>query len=248
MRNNHTIPLHPKRMESPYINLDEAMLIRRYKEGDRKALALIMEKHEGFIRKLSLSFNAPWLREDLLQAGRLALMESIDDYDEKIGTKLLTHAGPRIRYAMQEVMAGSGSVSASSATYRRMLKKDGNTEAFHAPYSICSPPPDDDDYREIIVKELTHMSAEKEAVNEMRLKNIRSAMERLPEEERKVLELRFGIHGREFNLIEIAMILDSTRAEISATLRRAKSHLRKIIEEGNQQFSIDDSFRGFSRS
>lgn len=229
---------------------EEIMLIRRYKEGDRKALALIMEKHEGFIRKLSLSFNAPWLIEDLLQAGRLALMESIDDYDEKIGTKLLTHAGPRIRYAMQEVIAGSGSVSASSATYRRMLmKKGGNTEAFHAPYSICSTPPDDDGYREIIVKELTHMSAEKEAVNEMGLKNIRSAMERLPEDERKVLELRFGIHGREFNLIEIAMILDSTRAEISATLRRAKSHLRRIMEEeGNQTLPIDDSFRGFSRS
>lgn len=218
-------------MNSPKDNSMERMaeleLIREYRHGDRKkATTGLLAMHEGFIRKTAASFKVPSEFDDLYAEGVAALIESIDGFDEENGTKFLTYAGSRIKYAMQEHMASLNATGGSSSTQRRRYK-DGDSAAT-TPLSLSDT---DTAYAALLLDDMRAGSAENTIITEIEAETIRKATEALPEPEHSVVCLRFGIGEKARTLKEAAKIIGISHEDADLALRHAKRLLKKSLAE-----------------
>ena len=70
-----------------YEQLDDAVLIRRLRQGEAPVMDYLMEKYKYLVRKRA---NALFLlggdSDDLIQEGMIGLFKAIRDYDEKAGS------------------------------------------------------------------------------------------------------------------------------------------------------------------
>ena len=85
---------------------DEQALMRRAQAGSKDALAALLQAYEPLVAAQARHVPAIGLgAEDLLQAGRLGLVEAVRRFDPERGTRLATLAGWRVRWAMAEAAA-----------------------------------------------------------------------------------------------------------------------------------------------
>ncbi len=92
-------------------NLTNEELCILAKAGNRDAKELLIQNNDGFIKDLALKYDAKLHfgsstliidENDLIQEGRIALVRSIDSYDESTQLKFLTYAGTAIKHAMND--------------------------------------------------------------------------------------------------------------------------------------------------
>ena len=205
----------------------ELELIHEYRHGDRKKAATgLLAMHDGFIRKTAASFKVPSEFDDLYAEGVAALIESIDGFDENNGTKFLTYAGAKIKYAMQEHMASLNAIGGSSSTQRRRYK-DGDSSAATA----LSLSDTDTAYAALLLDDMRAGSAEHTIITEIEAETIRKAAKELPEPEHSVVCLRFGIGEKARTLKEAAKIIGISHEEADLALRHAKRLLKKSLAE-----------------
>lgn len=68
----------------PLLRLED--LVPRARQGDRRAIALLLERFEPMVRAIAQPYYLPGAdREDLLQEGRIALCAALGDYREELG-------------------------------------------------------------------------------------------------------------------------------------------------------------------
>ena len=78
------------------------------KQGNRAALDSLLEQNLGFLQQsantMAVKANHTELTEDLIQEGRIGLMEAAERFDPERGTAFLTYAGFWIKKRMQEYL------------------------------------------------------------------------------------------------------------------------------------------------
>ncbi|MDI3269366.1 MAG: sigma-70 family RNA polymerase sigma factor [Bacillota bacterium] len=75
----------------------QAELFRRARAGDEEAALVLLARHQGLVFHVARRFPVgPQEREDLLQAGRLALWQAISRFDPDRGVSFATYAVPLI--------------------------------------------------------------------------------------------------------------------------------------------------------
>ena len=86
-------------------------LCAELKQGNRAALDSLLEQNLGFLQQsantMAVKANHPELTEDLIQEGRIGLMEAAERFDPERGTTFLTYAGFWIKKRMQEYLSAT---------------------------------------------------------------------------------------------------------------------------------------------
>ena len=105
-------PERVRRRESHLTREAEKQLCLAAQAGDLDARREIGEAHYGFVAQLAKRYSGTVASQgELVQAGYMGLMESIDKYDDSKGTRLLTLAFWSIRRHMLDVIKVNSSAS-----------------------------------------------------------------------------------------------------------------------------------------
>lgn len=85
---------------------DEPALILLAQEGDKAAMGTLLARFQPMLWSLSKRLDStaaiPW--EELVQAGNLGLMQAVQRYDDRQGTRLITYAVPWILGEMRRTL------------------------------------------------------------------------------------------------------------------------------------------------
>ena len=114
----YNIEVHP---EFTMPNNDEYDLIAAAQDGDRKAVEALLLKYERLCHKLArkFAFTAPsFQHEDLVQEGRIALIEAINTYETGRGAVFLTWA----YYHVRGRIASAGKSDRKQPRYPRSIE------------------------------------------------------------------------------------------------------------------------------
>ncbi|MBT9258357.1 MAG: sigma-70 family RNA polymerase sigma factor [Clostridiales bacterium] len=102
----------------------EAELFRRAQAGDEDAAAQLVARHEGLVIHVARRFSSPPSgREDLLQAGRLALWQAILRFDPDRGTSFASYAVPLILGEVRKAWEGLQGPFSLSRGQKELLGK-----------------------------------------------------------------------------------------------------------------------------
>lgn len=114
----YNIEVHP---EFTMPNHDEYELIKKAQAGDNKAVEALLLKYERLCHKLArkFAFTAPsFQHEDLVQEGRIALIEAIKTYETGHGAIFLTWA----YYSVRGRIASAGKYDRKQPKYPRSIE------------------------------------------------------------------------------------------------------------------------------
>lgn len=123
-----------KFMNFKILDMDENLeqereLIRLAKNGNKEAIEKLIKAHERYIEKrvnyylskMNLSYS--FLKDDLLQEGRIALLKAIKNFDLTMQNKLLTYASDFIDGAIIKFLAEQSNIIKYTMDYVEVLKK-----------------------------------------------------------------------------------------------------------------------------
>lgn len=120
--------------------LPENQIIANAQAGDRRAEIEILNKYERLVHKLARKFAFTantFTHEDLVQEGRIGLLQALRTYDPLQGTKFITWAYYHVR----------GAITSCGRSDRRQPKYPHSLEDCQRAYNV------EDPTQEIIVKE-----------------------------------------------------------------------------------------------
>lgn len=176
-----------------------------------KDLETFLEQNERLVFKFAGPYlrKLPGLQEDILQAGRLGLIEAIHKWDPERGA-LSTAASFWIRARIQELLRNTLSpFTMGSGVVGDLLGGEGHLPVIRLDEEIGD---GEDDFHDIISgggdlpHEAVERSLEKEAVTRF--------LNSLPQEDRLLLEALHGFHGRTFSEKEMAAFFGVSPREI----------------------------------
>lgn len=90
---------------------DNLSLLQKAKEGDREAMAEMMEKNAGLVRGIANRFRGRGVEyEDLIQIGSIGMLKAIRSFDTDRGTQFSTYAVPLIIGEIRRYLRDDGLV------------------------------------------------------------------------------------------------------------------------------------------
>jgi RNA polymerase sporulation-specific sigma factor len=90
---------------------DNLSLLEKAKEGDREAMAEMMEKNAGLARGIANRFRGRGVEyEDLIQIGSIGMLKAIRSFDTDRGTQFSTYAVPLIIGEIRRYLRDDGLV------------------------------------------------------------------------------------------------------------------------------------------
>ena len=125
----YNLSIHP---EFTMQNHDEYELIKQAQAGDSKAIEAMLVKYERLCHKLArkFAFTAPsFQHEDLVQEGRIALMEAVRTYETGHGAAFMTWAYYHVR----------GRVASAGRSDRKQPKFPRSIEDCPRAYNVEDP-------------------------------------------------------------------------------------------------------------
>lgn len=217
----------------------------------------ILEKYGPYVRSLAAQvrkqFNSQFELDELIGWGQIGLLEAAERYDARVGAHFLTFAHYRIKGAIYDGLRKMGVLKGGAATaeranaYMTNLSDRGGAGG----RSI------DDDVREIsgAVTGLAMVFAtsleageglevfdealpadEKIQLEQMR-RRVRTAVEKLPEKERKLLQ---GYYFQNKTLEEAGAEIGQSKSWASRLHARAVETLKQLLEEDDDNPSDHD--------
>ena len=107
--------------ETTMTTQEELQLLVSAKAGNEKARVAILDKYERLCHKLArkFAFTAPsHEHEDLVQAGRIGLLNAMDTFDPDNGAKFMTWA----YYSVRGMIAGCGRTDQKQPAYPKSIE------------------------------------------------------------------------------------------------------------------------------
>ena len=235
---------------------EEVALAKRIEAGDKTAKSRMVESNLRLVVAVARTRNhhgVPLL--DLIQEGTLGLIRAVERFDWRRGTKLSTYAAWWIRQAVDRAVLDQAEPIRVPAHVherrRRLSRAEHGIEArptgkptleelavaagisleqaqqalasrhvftpldpTDADLSCLADPQAGDDYQQVGV--------------ELTISPLQELLSRLLPEQRRVIELRYGIHGDECSVDQAAEALDIPPSTVTTLEREALRRLREL--------------------
>ncbi len=227
-------------------------LIRQAKEGNQEASEALIEENSGLIWAVAKRFSGRGTElEDLYQLGCLGFLKAVEGFDLEYGTQFSTYAVPKIAGEIRRFLRDDGTIKVSrglkeqsasiKAARSRMTAELGREPTVQEISERIGLSPEEIAMAETataatesIQREtgeegftleniLTDTESEERMVEKIAL---RQAVDRLPERERKVIQLRY-YHG--LTQQRVAKVLLVSQVQISRIEKRALGMLREFM-------------------
>ena len=197
---------------------EEEKYLDRMEKGNEMARNILIRHNLRLVAHIVKKYDSAYTdNEDLISIGTIGLIKGINTFDKSKKTRLATYAA---RCVENEILM-----------HLRANKKR-NREQF-LQESIGS----DKEGNEIKLMDI--ISSEEDSIPDqveksMNRDRLYELLERLPERERKVLELRYGLHNNEkLTQREVAAILDISRSYVSRIEKKAVNDLHLLFNDRN---------------
>lgn len=205
---NNTFPM-------PLEKKEEEMYLKKLKEGDKKAKAILIERNLRLVAHIVKKYSFPTKDVDeLISIGTVGLIKAIDSFDYSKGTRLATYASRCIENEILMLF--------------RNNKKQRSEVYLQDPIGV------DKEGNEIRLIDV--LSSEKDSVMEkvesnLQIKSLYKKMnEILTKRENDILVMRYGLEdGRCMTQREIAGVLNISRSYVSRIEKKALKKLNKAL-------------------
>jgi RNA polymerase sporulation-specific sigma factor len=227
-------------------------LLRKAREGDNGACEQVLEENNGLIWSIVRRYYGRGVEaEDLYQLGCLGFLKAVRGYDPEFGTQFSTYAVPKIAGEIRRFLRDDGSVKVSRslkergisirAIRTRLALELGREPTLSELSAESGLEPEEIAAAETATEAVVSLQAEtgengltlegmlgtgrmEESVVE-RLA-LRSAINQLPDKERKILWLRYY---KGLTQTRTAKVLGVSQVQVSRLERRAVDRLRDSI-------------------
>lgn len=231
---------------------DTRELIARSQQGDKTASERLISENAGLIWSVTRRFLGRGTEaEDLYQLGCLGFMKAVEGFDLQYGTQFSTYAVPKIAGEIRRFLRDDGAVKVSRSikeqavtirtarnaltvslgrepTISEIAAQTGLTSeeiavaetAVSCTESIDRPMGEDGFCLEDI---LTDTQSEEQLVEKI---SLRQAIERLPQRERTVIELRYY---HDLTQERSARVLGVSQVQVSRIEKKALEILRQLL-------------------
>lgn len=227
----------------------EVALSRKARAGDRRARSRLIERNLRLVVSVARRYRGRGLAlEDLIQEGNLGLLTATEKFDPERGNRFSTHAIWWIRQAVERAVADKGRTirlpyhaaeKARKATrdtnelsaqlgrepsQEELTKKLGWTpEELRDVLAVLPDATSLDGFGDLLQVERGEDVADS-VLREIETRQLREAVERLPERSRYVLVRRYGLDGRG----------PATLAELAEGLGVSRERVRQLQHEAEQ--------------
>ena len=196
----------------PLSRQEEAQALAAMQAGDETARARLIEHNLRLVAHVGRKYTVPGLtQDDLVSVGTLGLIKAVNTYKPDAKTPLSTYAARCIENeVLMQLRAAKKRRNDVSLTDPIGMDGEGNDISFQ---DILGTPGD---------------MVEDAAIRHMNMQQVRAALKKLPQRERAVLEMRYGLlGGRPLLQHEVASKMGISRSYIS----RIETHAIALIRD-----------------
>lgn len=196
----------------PLSRQEEAQALAAMQAGDETARARLIEHNLRLVAHVVRKYTVPGLtQDDLVSVGTLGLIKAVNTYKPDAKTPLSSYAARCIENeVLMQLRAAKKRRNDVSLTDPIGMDGEGNDISFQ---DILGTPGD---------------MVEDAAIRHMNMQQVRSALKKLPQRERAVLEMRYGLlGGRPLLQHEVASKMGISRSYIS----RIETHAIALIRD-----------------
>jgi RNA polymerase sporulation-specific sigma factor len=200
----------------PLTKEEEEILIQKLPEGDETARSMLIERNLRLVVYIARKFENTGIHiEDLISIGTIGLIKAVNTFNPQKKIKLATYAS---RCIENEILM-----------YLRRNNKIRAEVSFDEPLNI------DWDGNELLLSDVlgtedNMITKNLEANVDKKLLN--KALETLPDREKQIMELRFGLgDGKEKTQKDVADLLGISQSYISRLEKKIFKRLRKEFEK-----------------
>ena len=198
----------------PLSNEEEEELLSKLDDNNIEARKILVEHNLRLVVYIAKKFeNTGVDLEDLISIGTIGLMKAINTFNNKKNIKLATYASRCIEYEILMFL-------------RRSNRLKGEI-------SIDEPLNQDGDGNELLLSDLLGTDEDivyKNLEDEVDKRLLKSAMEKLTDKEKNIMNLRFGMSGhKEKTQKEVADMLGISQSYISRLEKKIMLKMRKDI-------------------
>lgn len=205
-----------KTFPKPLTLEEEKLYLDKYKEGDKKARDILIERNLRLVAHVAKKYNqCDREMEELISVGTIGLIKAIDSFDGSKGNKLVTYASKCID---NEIL---------------MMMRNGKKRLRDV--SLYEPVGTDREGNEINLLDIIENN-EKDMCDEYAKKeNIKWLYQKLDEtltkREKSIIVMRYGLYGgNEITQREVAKLLNISRSYVSRIEKRAIQTLRNCAK------------------
>jgi RNA polymerase sporulation-specific sigma factor len=203
----------------PLMDEQESEMIRELgTEGEDEAKAVLIEHNLRLVVYIAKKFDNTGIGvEDLISIGTIGLIKSINTYNPEKNIKLATYAS---RCIENEILM--------------YLRRNNKTKL---EVSIDEPLNVDWDGNELLLSDILGTDEDiiyRDIENEVERKVLKSAIEKLSERERTIINLRFGLDredGEEMTQKEVAGLLGISQSYISRLEKKIMKRLKREMSK-----------------
>lgn len=232
--------------------MDQKELIRQAQSGDKHAAEQLVTENSGLIWSVAKRFIGRGTdTEDLYQLGCLGFLKAVDGFDLAYGTQFSTYAVPKISGEIRRFLRDDGAVKVSrsikeqaatikttrsqltAALGREPTVQEISQQTGFAPEEIAlaetATAATESIQRETgedgfsLENVLTDTESEEKLVERI---SLRQAIERLPEQEKMVVMLRY-FHG--LTQERVARVINVSQVQVSRIEKKALGNLKKLL-------------------
>ena len=198
----------------PLKGTEEQEALAALEEGDEAAKQLLIERNLRLVVFISRRFENTGINlEDLISIGTIGLIKAISTYRRDKNIKLATYAS---RCIENEILMYIRKISAQKAEV-----------------SLDEPINMDYDGNELLLSDILGTDEDmilRPMEDDVDLHILRQAVQELPEREREIVIMRFGLNGRqELTQKEVAQYMGISQSYISRLEKRIMQKLRKEL-------------------